>query len=237
MSIVLVSTRDRSTLDDVFAGLDATGPAWRLEPSADLEAVFGDQGSEPPEAVVLDLSGPFGRPATIRAITTEAKRERLVPVLALVPRSTLSQLDTEMGLDDFALLPLDPEELRVRLATLVTRAHQNGMTRVGGPGQVRLGDLRIDPTRYEVWVGPRQVALTFKEYELLRLLASEPGRVFTREVLLDRVWGYEYFGGTRTVDVHIRRLRSKLEDPTHALVETVRNVGYRLKPDTGARER
>ena len=141
-----------------------------------------------------------------------------------------------MGLDDFTLLPADADELSARLKLLISRPQQEGRGRSGGPGQIQLGDLWIDPTRYEVWVGQRQVALTFKEYELLRLLASEPGRVFTREVLLDRVWGYDYFGGTRTVDVHIRRLRSKVEDPEHTFIETVRNVGYRLRPDSARRE-
>ena len=94
---------------------------------------------------------------------------------------------------------------------------------------IKVEDLVIDTARYEVWVGSRQVTLTYKEYELLKLLASEPTRVFTRDALLDQVWGYNYFGGTRTVDVHVRRLRSKLEDSTHTFVETVRNVGYRIR--------
>ncbi len=83
-------------------------------------------------------------------------------------------------------------------------------------------------------LGERRIDLTFKEYELLRLMASHPGRVFTREALLNEVWGYHYFGGTRTVDVHIRRLRSKIEDSDHAFIETVWQVGYRLKdPSSG----
>ena len=88
----------------------------------------------------------------------------------------------------------------------------------------------IDQTRYEVTVSGHRVLLTFKEYELLRLLAQNPGRVFSREELLSRVWGYEYFGGTRTVDVHVRRLRSKVQDANHTFIETVWNVGYRFKP-------
>ncbi len=236
MPIVLVSTRHRRLLEDVADGLDLVGPDWRLEQSVDLDAIFGGRGSDPPEAVVLDLSGHLGRRGTIRAITEESKRERAVPVIALVSRSGLGLIDVELGLDDFTLLPADADELSARLKLLISRPQQEGRGRSGGPGQIQLGDLWIDPTRDEVWVGQRQVTLTFKEYELLRLLASEPGRVFTREVLLDRVWGYDYFGGTRTVDVHIRRLRSKAEDPEHTFVETVRNVGYRLRPDSATRE-
>ena len=93
---------------------------------------------------------------------------------------------------------------------------------------IKCGDLRIDLERYEVWLGRKKIGLTYKEYELLKFLASNPGKVFPRDTLLDEVWGYNYFGGTRTVDVHIRRLRSKIEDRDHAFIETVRSVGYRF---------
>ena len=92
-----------------------------------------------------------------------------------------------------------------------------------------VGDLVIDLARYEVTQSGRRMELTFKEYELLKFLATNPGKVFTREVLLNQVWGYDYFGGTRTVDVHVRRLRSKIEEGTNTYIETVRNVGYRYQ--------
>ncbi|MSQ12320.1 MAG: winged-helix domain-containing protein [Dehalococcoidia bacterium] len=94
---------------------------------------------------------------------------------------------------------------------------------------IQVGVLVIDTKQYEVRVACVRKLLTYKEYELLRLLASNPGRVFTREELLSKVWGYDYFGGTRTVDVHIRRLRSKVEDLEHSFIETIWNVGYRFK--------
>ena len=97
------------------------------------------------------------------------------------------------------------------------------------PGVIRVEDLVIDSNRYDVFLAGKPVLLTFKEYELLKLLASTPGRVYTREALLEQVWGYQYFGGTRTVDVHIRRLRSKIEDATHTFIDTVWNVGYRFR--------
>ena len=93
---------------------------------------------------------------------------------------------------------------------------------------ISLGDLVINQSRYEVTISDIRIMLTFKEYELLRLFASSPGTVFTREQLLSKIWGYDYFGGTRTVDVHIRRLRSKIEDANHTFIETVWNVGYRF---------
>ena len=94
---------------------------------------------------------------------------------------------------------------------------------------LRCGDLLVDLSNYKVMLEGRAIELTFKEYELLRFLASNPDKVFTREALLNRVWGYDYFGGARTVDVHIRRLRSKIEDRGHSFIETIRSVGYRFR--------
>jgi len=94
---------------------------------------------------------------------------------------------------------------------------------------IKCDGLVIDLAKCEVTMGCKVVELTFKEYELLKFLASNRGRVYTREALLDKVWGYDYYGGDRTVDVHIRRLRSKIEDSKHTFIETVRNIGYRFR--------
>ena len=94
---------------------------------------------------------------------------------------------------------------------------------------LKSGELTIDLERYDVTVSGRRVSLTYKEFQLLVLLASNPGRVYTRDALLSQIWGYDYLGGTRTVDVHVRRLRSKVEGPGRSYVETIRNVGYRFR--------
>ena len=94
---------------------------------------------------------------------------------------------------------------------------------------IKHGDLIIDLPKYEVRQAGRLIVLTLKEYELLCLLSSNPGKVFSREALLNKIWGYNYFGGARTVDVHITRLRNKIEDGSHSFIETVRGVGYRFK--------
>ena len=141
-----------------------------------------------------------------------------------MPRESHTSVDPRLDVEDFVFLPFTDAELWARV--------QRALWRLGkweGSQIIHAGDLVIDQERYEVSVGGRKVILTFKEYQLLRLLASNPGRVFTRETLLNRVWQYDYFGGTRTVDVHIRRLRSKVEDATHLFIETVRNVGYRFR--------
>jgi len=124
--------------------------------------------------------------------------------------------------DDFLFLPWDSQELLLRADRLLGPPE--------GPEILRCGDLVIDRARFDISVGRRRVELTFKEYQLLEFLAARQGRVFTRQAVLAQVWGYDYFGGERTVDVHIRRLRAKLENERHTFIETVRSVGYCLRP-------
>lgn len=142
-------------------------------------------------------------------------------VLAIAQPEQVGLLRPDAELDDFVLAPLDDEELRVRVLRALARS--------GGEagGVLRRGGVVIDLERYTVTVDGEVVDLTYKEYELLAFLAGSPGRPFTREALLDRVWGYDYYGGARTVDVHVRRIRSKIES-RRQYIETVRNVGYRF---------
>ena len=129
-----------------------------------------------------------------------------------------------MNPDEFILSPVQQEELVARI--------KQAIFRVSGPAggqQLKVGDLTIDLERYDVMMAGRRVSLTYKEFQLLVMLASNPGRVYSRDVLLSQVWGYDYLGGTRTVDVHVRRLRSKIEDPDHSFIETIWNVGYRFR--------
>jgi DNA-binding response OmpR family regulator len=125
-------------------------------------------------------------------------------------------------IDDFVVKPYNSKELITRIKRLVKKETEVSTE------PIRTAGITIDPDKYEVYVNGKLVSLTFKEYELLKFLASHPGRVFTRDALLNQVWSQDYFGGDRTVDVHIRRLRSKIEDPTHVYIETVRNIGYRF---------
>jgi len=131
-----------------------------------------------------------------------------------------------MIITDFIVAPFPEEELIVRSIFSVKRA-------TTGPLKEELinrGDLTINPSNYEVLINNSRINLRFKEYELLLLLASNPGRVYDRATLLNQIWGYDYFGGTRTVDVHIRRLRSKIENnPENPYIETIWNVGYRFR--------
>jgi DNA-binding response OmpR family regulator len=184
------------------------------------EKLAEDEGAPPGDAVVLDLRD---IPASAVAILTDAYAESGGVLLALVPPEQLDRISADLAIDDFALLPANPEELARRVERALWRRHG-----IDAEHFVHTGTLTLDLSNYRVTVDDEPIVLTFKEYELLRFLAMNAGRVFTREQLLNRVWGYDYFGGARTVDVHIRRIRAKIEIRGHQFIETVRNVGYRL---------
>jgi DNA-binding response OmpR family regulator len=148
----------------------------------------------------------------------------LEPLLLLVSGAQLHDLELRDDLfDDFCLSPFHPRELEARLKHLFWRTGRG--TR---PELIEYGELVLNLETYQASCAARPLDLTYMEYELLRFLASHPGKVFTRETLLSRVWGYEYYGGARTVDVHIRRLRAKLGEEHANLIQTVRSVGYRF---------
>ena len=146
-----------------------------------------------------------------------------VPVIAVLPEDMLNPQDIPRSLNDFILEPFHSEELILRIRRLL------GPAGGGGENFVICGDLVINSDEYKVAVAGRPVYLTFKEFVLLKFMASQPGKVFNREVLLNEVWGYDFFGGGRTVDVHIRHLRSKIEDKNHSFISTVRRIGYRFE--------
>jgi two-component system alkaline phosphatase synthesis response regulator PhoP len=146
------------------------------------------------------------------------------PLLFLLSPQQLGALELREDLfDDFCVTPCDPRELEARLSHLFWRTGR-GLR----PELVEYGPLVLNLETYQASVGGRPLSLTFMEYELLKFLGTHPGKVFTRETLLSRVWGYEYYGGARTVDVHIRRLRAKLGEEHANLISTVRSVGYRF---------
>jgi DNA-binding response OmpR family regulator len=147
---------------------------------------------------------------------------RSIPLLWLIEGSNIDALrGNEHLLDEFLTLPYPTAELRARLALV---RHRSAVEHV----DVKRGPLLLNPLSYRVSVDGRVLDLTFMEYELLKLLMGHPGRVYTREEILSLVWGYDYFGGMRTVDVHVRRVRAKLGQDHAWLIETVRGVGYRL---------
>ncbi|MER5319202.1 response regulator transcription factor [Streptosporangium roseum] len=153
------------------------------------------------------------------------------PLLVIVTEGGLAAMTAEWGADDVILDSSGPAEVEARLRLAVGRLNMSAAEEV--PDEIRSGDLSIDEATYTARLRGRALDLTFKEFELLKYLAQHPGRVFTRAQLLQEVWGYDYFGGTRTVDVHVRRLRAKLGAEYESLIGTVRNVGYRFVPERG----
>ncbi len=201
--------------------LDLAGYPWKAAASAEaasrMEPEDGWSG-----AVVCADEDPDGAFALCRSLR---KRDLpFEPLLLVVAGTELAALELREDLfDDFCLTPLHAKELEARLAHLFWRTGRG--TR---PELVEYGPLVLNLETYQASAGSRPLDLTFMEYELLKFLATHPGKVFTRETLLSRVWGYEYYGGARTVDVHIRRLRAKLGEEHANLISTVRSVGYRF---------
>jgi DNA-binding response OmpR family regulator len=206
---------------EVVAALDAAGyPHKAVTDDAQATAVEPDDGWA--GAIVVADRDPEGAFALCRALR---KRDvPLEPVLLVLAAAQLPDLELREDLfDDFCVLPGAAEEIHRRLEHLFWRTGRG--TR---PELVEYGPLLLNLETYQAAIESHPLDLTYMEYELLKFLASHPGKVFTRETLLSRVWGYEYYGGARTVDVHIRRLRAKLGEEHANLIQTVRSVGYRF---------
>jgi DNA-binding response OmpR family regulator len=150
-----------------------------------------------------------------------------VPVVVVISEGALVALSAEWGCDEFLLPTAGPAEVDARLRLLVARRSSERLG-AGRRGALMVGELVIDESTYTVRLRGRPLEFTYKEFELLKHLAQHAGRVFTRAQLLQEVWGYDFFGGTRTVDVHVRRLRAKLGPEHEQLIATVRNVGYKF---------
>ena len=206
---------------DLARTLDMAGYRWKAIASADEAARHEPSGGWAGAVVAADQD-PDGAWSVCRSLR---KRDTPVaPLLVLVSGGQLADLELRDELfDDFCLAPFHPMELQARLRRLFFRGADT--TR---PDVVEHDGLALNLETYQASIEGRPLDLTYMEYELLKFLAQNPGKVFTREMLLSRVWGYEYYGGARTVDVHIRRLRAKLGEEHANLIQTVRSVGYRF---------
>jgi DNA-binding response OmpR family regulator len=165
--------------------------------------------------------------AQVRALTRLIRTTGTeVPVILILTEGGLAVVTADWGVDDVVLASVSPAELDARLRLAIGRLQANADDPEAHV--IRSGGVTVDEATYTAKLDGRTLDLTFKEFELLKYLAQHPGRVFTRQQLLQEVWGYDYFGGTRTVDVHVRRLRAKLGADNETLIGTVRNVGYRF---------
>ncbi len=220
MPRLLIVAEGSESLSGIHSGLIQSGFVCSVVPHG--EKLMEQLSRESPDLVLVEIDGHSPDSPVwefIRGI-----KARYLPAIVLVAKEQLDDIGGHLDLDDFLTGPYDIKELVLRINRLL-RKHGNS-----GHGElIRCDGLVIDLANCEVTVQGRRVELTFKEYELLKFLAGNPGRVYTREALLNRVWGYDYYGGDRTVDVHIKRLRSKIEDLEHIFIETVRNIGYRFR--------
>src|SRR5450755_2668268 len=219
LSNVLLLTGGHETPAEILPSLTLLPHAVRVAP-----AVAASAGVSPvPDAVLVDARRDLVQAK--RLLQALRSTDRAAVILVIVTEGGWAALAADWGADDIILHTAGPGEVEARLRLAIGRAA--GASPEQG-GEIRSGELVINETTYSARMNGRSLDLTFKEFELLKFLTQQPGRVFTRAQLLQEVWGYDYFGGTRTVDVHVRRLRAKLGTEHEALIGTVRNVGYKF---------
>ncbi len=222
MSAILLLTSTTQPSVDVLPALALLPHQVKILPA---------EGSALLEAPEVDLVLVDGRKELAHArdlcrlIRTTGSRS---PVLMVLTEGGLSVVSADWGMDDVLLHTAGPAEVEARLRLTLGRLASEREEDNPEAHIIRSGEVSVDDATYTAQLGGRPLDLTFKEFELLKYLVQHPGRVFTREQLLQEVWGYDYFGGTRTVDVHVRRLRAKLGPENETLIGTVRNVGYRF---------
>jgi two-component system, OmpR family, response regulator RegX3 len=227
---VLIAEDEESFLDALVIGLGHEG--FKVAVARDGSEALRMFEESPPDLVLLDLMLPkisgLDVCRSIRAAST-------VPIIMVTAKG--AEIDTvvalEVGADDYVTKPYRLRELVARMRAVLRRSsHMAGGTdaAAGGPETIEAGNVRVDTDQRRVFVRGEEVALRRKEFELLHLLVENAGRVLTRDVLIDRIWGSDYIGDTKTLDVHIKRLRSRVEeDPSEpTLITTVRGVGYRF---------
>jgi len=189
-------------------------------PVDDIDAIGSRMPPSGWVAAVVEVVEDLGRCLAAAHKITEAHD---LDVLLVIDRTMTAEVEDELGLADFILSPIDRTELRVRLGRLGATPTRSEPDEV-----LRFRDLELNTATYQATVAGEPCDLTFMEYELLRFFVENPARVWSREQILSKVWGYDYFGGSRTVDVHVRRLRSKLGEERSSWITTVRSVGYRF---------
>ncbi len=219
MEILLLVTAHAGEPSAVLPALDLLPHSVRTAPRDVRTLVAGPS----PDVVVIDARSELSEARdTCRMLHATGLN---APLIAVVTEAGLIALNADWGVDDVILASAGPAEVEARLRLVIGRLAD---TTMGADSSIRAGELTIDTDTYAAKLKGRPLDLTYKEFELLKFLAQHPGRVFTRDQLLREVWGYDYFGGTRTVDVHVRRLRAKLGSEYESMIGTVRQVGYKL---------
>ncbi|MDH2444121.1 response regulator transcription factor [Amnibacterium sp. CER49] len=202
--------------DDVLPALSLLNHRVRAIPAEPAELI----GAPSADVILVDARHDLASAKSLCKVLTTTGIT--VPLLLILTEGGLTAVNAEWGANDVVLVTAGPAEVDARIKLAIGRLAQPEVS-----SKIQTSGVVIDEASYSAKVHGRPLDLTYKEFELLRFLATHPSRVFTREQLLSEVWGYDYFGGTRTVDVHVRRLRAKLGD-LEGLIGTVRNVGYRF---------
>ncbi|HRY09452.1 MAG: response regulator transcription factor [Actinobacteria bacterium] len=227
MSSVLLMTDAVEPSDHVLPALGLLSHQVRVLPAEAAALIDAPAGDLLLVDGRRDLPGARSLCRVLRATGSD------LPVILIISEGGLAAVSPDWGVDDILLEAAGPGEVEARFRLALGRLAD---AEQADEPEIRHGELLIDEGSYTATVRGRVLDLTYKEFELLKYLSQHPGRVFTRQQLLQEVWGYDYFGGTRTVDVHVRRLRAKLGPEHEALIGTVRNVGYRLVPPRSERE-
>ncbi len=225
MTIIALASTDRKFARELRLQLVGWGyRPWMADPEEPIFDQLQDRGAD---LLILDFTAANSDPvSTVRALKASPEMKH-TPVVALVEARETVTLDFSIGLEDFLVKSDTFEELNTRIRFVLWR-----LSKLDSEDTIRAGALTMNLASYQVAVSGEQMYLTYKEFELLRFLMTHRGRVFSRDALLRHVWGEEYLGGTRTVDVHIRRLRAKIGPQFDELIQTVRNVGYKMIKDT-----
>lgn len=224
MTIISLASTDRKFARELRLQLVGWGyRPWMSDPEEPLYEQLMDRGAD---LLILDFTSSNSDPvSTVRALKATADMKH-TPIVALVEAREAPELDFSIGLEDFLVKSDSFDELHTRIRFVLWR-----LSKLDSEDTIRAGALTMNLASYQVAVSGEQLYLTYKEFELLRFLMTHRGRVFSRDALLRHVWGEEYLGGTRTVDVHIRRLRAKVGPQFDELIQTVRNVGYKMIKD------
>ena len=197
---------------------------WMADPEESLVEQIRERGAD---LLILDFTAPIGNPVkSVRALKSDREFKH-IPVVALIDAREAPDLDFAIGLEDFLVRGDSFDELNTRIRFVLWR-----LSKVDSKDTIKAGAVVMNLASYQATVKGEALDLTYKEFELLRFLMTHRGRVFSRDALLRHVWGEEYLGGTRTVDVHIRRLRAKIGPQFDELIQTVRNVGYKMNEES-----
>ena len=223
MSLILCIDDEQNILDLLSFNLEAAG--YTVATAATGAEGLSIASTQSPVLILLDLMLPDTEGTEVCKRLKASPATSSIPIIMLTAKDSEVDkvLGLELGADDYMTKPFSMRELIARVKALLRRC----ASPEGADGLIKVGDITIDSDNYEAFRNGEKLQLTLKEFELLKLLASMQGKVLTRDYLLDRIWGYEFYGETRTVDVHIRHIRQKLGDDAH-YIETIRGVGYKF---------